>query len=104
MPETRIAKLFKNGSSQAVRLPAEFRFKGDEVYISRDETTGDVMLSSHPGAQAWDDFFDLVHSIVVPKDFMVDRPLNVPVRGGGVFDDEGSGQSGRPAKLSARRT
>ena len=104
MPETRIAKLFKNGSSQAVRLPAEFRFKGDEVYISRDETTGDVVLSSHPGAQAWDDFFDLIHSIVVPKDFMADRPMNVPVRRGGVFDDAGSGQSGRPAKLSVRRT
>ena len=32
MPETRSAKLFKNGSSQAVRLPRRFRFDGDEVY------------------------------------------------------------------------
>ena len=31
----RIAKLFKNGRSQAVRLPKEFRFKGDEVYIKK---------------------------------------------------------------------
>ncbi len=29
------AKLFKNGSSQAVRLPKEFKFQGDEVYIKR---------------------------------------------------------------------
>ena len=29
------AKLFKTGRSQAVRLPKEFRFKGDEVRISR---------------------------------------------------------------------
>lgn len=28
-------KLFKNGRSQAVRLPAEFRFKGDRVRVSR---------------------------------------------------------------------
>jgi antitoxin VapB len=29
------AKLFPNGSSQAVRLPKEFRFEGDQVYIRR---------------------------------------------------------------------
>ena len=29
------AKIFKNGQSQAVRLPKEFRFKGKEVYIRR---------------------------------------------------------------------
>ena len=39
------AKIFKNGRSQAVRLPAEFRFEGDEVIIRRDQVTGDVILS-----------------------------------------------------------
>ncbi len=29
------AKLFRNGRSQAVRLPREFRFEGDEVNIRR---------------------------------------------------------------------
>jgi len=29
----KTAKLFKNGQSQAVRLPKEFRMTGDEVYI-----------------------------------------------------------------------
>jgi len=29
------AKLFKNGKSQAVRLPKEFKFEGNEVYIKR---------------------------------------------------------------------
>lgn len=29
------AKLFQNGQSQAVRLPKEFRFQGDRVYIKR---------------------------------------------------------------------
>jgi len=29
------AKLFKNGKSQAVRLPKEFKFEGSEVYIKR---------------------------------------------------------------------
>ncbi|MBI3899887.1 MAG: AbrB/MazE/SpoVT family DNA-binding domain-containing protein [Gammaproteobacteria bacterium] len=77
MSKTRIAKLFKNGASQAVRLPAEFRFDGDEVYATRDEVTGDVVLSAHPGTKTWADFFALVHSIDVPDDFMAERPMNV---------------------------
>jgi antitoxin VapB len=39
------AKLFMIGGSQAVGLPAEFRFEGDEVEIRRDSITGDVVLS-----------------------------------------------------------
>ena len=78
MYETRVAKLFKNGAYQAVRLPAEFSFDGDEVYISRDDTTGDVVLSSRPGAKIWSEFFDFVRSIDVPADFMAERPMNIP--------------------------
>ena len=53
------AKLFKNGRSQAVRLPAEFRFDGDEVFISRDESTGDVILSpKNHKFEAWLEFRD----------------------------------------------
>jgi antitoxin VapB len=37
------AKLFKNGDSQAIRLPKEFRFKGKEVYIRREGSN--VILS-----------------------------------------------------------
>ncbi len=86
MPITRVAKLFKNGSSQAVRLPAEFRFEGHEVFVTRDEKTGDVILSSWPGARAWRDFFDLVHSIDMAG-FMEDRPLNVPPEDRDVFGE-----------------
>ncbi|PRC90767.1 antitoxin [Solimicrobium silvestre] len=88
MIETRIAKLFKNGSSQAVRLPLEFRFEGSEVYITRDDATGDVVLSTRPGAKTWSEFFELLHAINVPVDFMADRPLNVLPQTGGIFDDE----------------
>lgn len=87
MPETRTAKLFKNGASQAVRLPADFRFDGDEVYITRDEATGDVVLSTHPGAKVWNEFFDLVRAIDIPADFMAERPMNQPPPARGIFDD-----------------
>jgi antitoxin VapB len=90
MPDTRIAKLFKNGASQAVRLPAEFRFEGEEVYATRDEATGDVVLSSRPGAKTWGDFFELLHSIEVPEDFMAERPMNVVPVERNVFGDETS--------------
>lgn len=88
MTEVRTAKLFRNGASQAVRLPAEFRFDGDEVYVSRDERTGDVILSSRPGARAWADFFELMKTIDVPQDFMVERPMNVPPVERGIFSND----------------
>jgi len=69
MPRT--AKLFYNGRSQAVRLPAEYRFSGSEVFVRRDPTTGDVVLSRRP--DSWQDFFDLMKTIDVPEDFMADR-------------------------------
>lgn len=85
--ELRIAKLFKNGASQAVRLPAEFRFEGDEVYIAKNEITGDVVLSARPGIAAWGDFFQLLHTINVPEDFMVDRLMNQSPQERHLFDD-----------------
>ena len=78
MPETRVAKLFKNGASQAVRLPAEFRFEGNEVYATRDEQTGDVVLSTRPGARIWAEFFELRDSVDIPDEYMADRPMNQP--------------------------
>ena len=35
MAKTKVAKLFRNGRIQAVRLPKEFRFEGDRVRIRR---------------------------------------------------------------------
>lgn len=58
------AKLFRNGRSQAVRLPAEFRFEGSEVDIRRDPETGDVILSERPGRTGnWDRFLEAVRKI-----------------------------------------
>jgi len=53
----RTAKLFMNGRSQAVRLPAEFRFEGDEVLIRKDEKTGDIILSEKTDRhKSWEGF------------------------------------------------
>jgi antitoxin VapB len=70
-PMAQTAKLFKNGRSQAVRLPAEFRFQGDEVLIRRDEKTGDVILSEKNARRAkLEEFFKLLDDTEVPEDFL----------------------------------
>ncbi len=50
MAQLEKAKVFMIGGSQAVRIPAEFRFPGKEVYIRRDARNGDVILSESPGS------------------------------------------------------
>lgn len=68
----KTAKIFKNGRSQAVRLPKEFRFECDEVYIQKQ---GDkvILSATEPG---WDDFFDAVS--VFGEDFVSDREDLMP--------------------------
>jgi antitoxin VapB len=65
------AKLFITGGSQAVRLPAEFRFEGSEVDIRRDPVTGEVVLSKP--TTSWDEYFDWVRTLNVPDDFLENR-------------------------------
>jgi antitoxin VapB len=77
----RTAKLFRNGRSQAVRLPAEFRFEGQEVFIRKDEKTGDVILSRRP--ESWDEFFRIRDAAIKadPRafaEFMSDRKDEPP--------------------------
>lgn len=62
------AKLFTNGRSQAVRLPAAFRFDTQEVFIRQDPATGDVILSRKP--TSWDGFFTALQAAKVPPDFL----------------------------------
>ena len=47
-------KIFTNGRSQAVRLPKEFRFDTDEVYITRQGES--IFISAKK--PTWDEFFD----------------------------------------------
>jgi antitoxin VapB len=67
------AKLFSNGKSQAVRLPKAYRFEGSEVNIRRDESTGEVILSSKPTTLA--DFFAFADRLnaEIPDDFLSDE-------------------------------
>jgi antitoxin VapB len=70
------AKVFMNGRSQAVRIPAEYRFASDEVYIRRDPQSGDLILSEAPGG--WDEVFAALDRAGIPDDFMADRGQGPP--------------------------
>jgi len=51
------AKIIRNGNSQSVDLPADFRFETDEVYVQRDAKTGGVTLSEKPLRPSWKEVF-----------------------------------------------
>lgn len=63
----KTAKIFMNGRSQAVRLPKEFRFDCDEVFV---EKQGDCVILSAK-APGWDDFFDQAPAF--DEDFLAKR-------------------------------
>lgn len=62
----RIARIFLINRSQAVRLPKEFQFDTDKVFIHREGEK--VVLSPRPSS--WYDY--LKNGAVAPVDFMVD--------------------------------
>jgi antitoxin VapB len=61
------AKVFPNGRSQAVRLPKEFRFDSDEVYVARMGSAVVLM----PKTDSWNVLFESLEGF--SDDFMEDR-------------------------------
>lgn len=59
-----VAKLFENGRSQAVRLPKEYRFEGNEVLVNK---IGDVVMLM-PKESEWAGFLESLS--LFPDDFM----------------------------------
>jgi antitoxin VapB len=66
MTERVVAKLFRNGRSQAVRLPKEFRFPGQAVQVRRVNTG--VLLEPVLDVEGWFARLDSAG----PGDFMTD--------------------------------
>jgi antitoxin VapB len=51
------AKVFMSGRSQAVRIPARYRFKTDEVFIRQDPHSGVITLSEAAPRRPWGKLF-----------------------------------------------
>ena len=61
------AKLFQNGKSQAIRLPKEYRFRGNKVYIKK---VGNAVVLI-PEQDSWESLVDSIH--LFSDDFMAER-------------------------------
>ncbi len=67
---TAIAKIFKNGQSQAVRLPKEFRFENQEELFVKKIEDGIILLPKNDKS-VWDNMFDKLDEF--SDDFMENR-------------------------------
>lgn len=75
MARVGIGKLFRNGRSQAVRLPQDFRFRGDRVRLRKVDNG--VLMEAILDVPAW--FAELDR--LGPEPFMEERDQpDTPVR------------------------
>jgi len=83
--EPKVARLFQNGGSQAVRLPKEFRFDADSVEIIRE---GDrLIITPVKTHRSWDEYFSAPSLIEDNDDFMEGMKDLPPLSNESVFDD-----------------
>ena len=69
---TAIAKVFFAGNSQAVRLPKAFRVTASEMWISRNDRTGEIVLKPRPDTASLDRLFRMIENAPLPDDFLVE--------------------------------
>ena len=74
------AKLFKNGRSQAVRLPKKYRFSGDQVFL-RKFGNGVILM---PEEKTWDSLVESVE--LFSDDFLEDRDQGIHDKREGLFE------------------
>ena len=70
---TAIAKVFTTGNSQAVRLPKAFRVNAREMWISRNDHTGEITLSPKPDTDALQAFLSELRSLPASDEFVPPR-------------------------------
>ena len=65
-----IAKVFMNGGSQAIRLPKEYRFDTEEVFVESLPGNRVLLAPKSKHLRTWDEFFAAFDAI---PDF--ERPI-----------------------------
>ena len=76
MAKVEKARVLMSGRSQAVRIPARYRFTAGEVYIRRDPQSGNLILSEAPGG--WGEIDAALDKDSLPDDFLADRAQGLP--------------------------
>ncbi len=76
------AKVFTAGHSQAIRLPKAFRVDAREVWISKNEVTGEITLKPKESESQWQrnlaKLFRLLGEIQITQDFIPARAEDAP--------------------------
>lgn len=73
------AKVFNTGHSQAVRLPKAFRVNATEMWISKNEVTGEIILKPVVNDESkLDTLFRMLKENPLPEDFLADRTYAPP--------------------------
>lgn len=67
------AKVFTTGNSQAIRLPKAFRVDAREVWITKDEGTGEITLKPKPAPDALEAFFAELKALPPTDEFIPPR-------------------------------
>lgn len=70
---TMTAKVFTAGNSQAVRLPKAYRVSTREMWIARNEHTGEITLNPKPDADALQAFLKELQSLPPSDEFIPPR-------------------------------
>lgn len=67
------AKVFTTGNSQAIRLPKPFRVNVSEMWITKNDATGEITLKPKPDSDALEAFFTQLGSMPVTEPFLLPR-------------------------------
>ena len=78
MASTEKARVFMSGRSQAIRIPVEFRFNSQEVYIRRNPQNGEIILSERPPKQSLTEIFAMIDAARGEDELELDRDTTPP--------------------------
>jgi antitoxin VapB len=78
MAKVEKARVFMSGRSQAVRIPAAYRFASEEVFIRRDPRSGAITLSERPQRMPLKEIFAMIDAAGGAEELLVDRNGEAP--------------------------
>lgn len=70
------AKVFTNGNSQAIRLPKAYRVNVEEMWISKNEVTGEITLKPKDNDERLrklNQLFKMIEQSPITEDFLPPR-------------------------------
>lgn len=78
MAKVEKARVFMSGRSQAVRIPAAYRFASEEVFIRRDPRSGAITLSERPERMPLKEIFAMIDAAGGAEELLLDRNGEAP--------------------------